>query len=313
MRLADLDESTRRQMLAGEGICLSAPPFVFRLKSPLPFLEKSIALAYADFSLADERALVDFELTLSRVSGLRRWLNPLGNLAIDGSKPFDALPLAQAFPLLEWGMNWCVTANSHHLIMCHSAVLAWHDMAVMLPAPPGSGKSTLCAALAQSGWRLLSDELALIDPASLMLQPFVRPVSLKNASIELIGRRYPQAIFTPAVSDTIKGTVAHMQPPRESVIQAKQLARPRWLIFPRYEAGVELALTTMLKAEALTELIRNSFNFSGLGVKGFSSLAAVVDSIDCYRLHYSSLDQAIAAFSRLSEKTERPSDEFSHV
>jgi len=313
MRLADIDESTRRQMLAGEGVCLSAPPFVFRLKSPLSFLEKSIVLAYADFSVADDSALVDFELTLSRVSGFRRWLNPLVNLTIDGSKPFDALPLAQAFPLLEWGMNWCVTSSAHHLVMCHSAVLAWNDMAVMLPAPPGSGKSTLCAALALSGWRLLSDELALIHPESLMLQPFVRPVSLKNASIDLIGRRFPQAVFTPAVSDTIKGTVAHMQPPGESVLQARQLARPRWLIFPRYEAGVELALTAMPKAEALTEMVGNSFNFSGLGVKGFSTLAAVVDSIDCYRLHYASLDQAIAAFSRLSEMAEMPSGGFSRA
>jgi predicted ATPase len=30
---------------------------------------------------------------------------------------------------------------------------------VILPAPPGSGKSTLCAALVTRGWRLLSDEL----------------------------------------------------------------------------------------------------------------------------------------------------------
>lgn len=313
MRLADIDESTRRQMLAGEGVSLSAPPFVFRLRSLLPFLEKSVALAYADFSVADDNALVDFELTLSRVSGLRRWFNPLVQLTIDGGTPFDALPLAQAFPLLEWGMNWCITSSAHHLVMCHSAVLAWNDMAVMLPAPPGSGKSTLCAALALSGWRLLSDELALIDPESLMLQAFVRPVSLKNASIELIGRRFPQVVFTPAVSDTIKGTVAHMQPPVESVFQARQPARPRWLIFPRYEAGVELALTAMPKSEALTEMLGNSFNFSGLGVKGFSTLAAVVDSIDCYRLHYASLDQAIAAFSRLSETAEMPSGEFSRA
>ena len=37
------------------------------------------------------------------------------------------------------------------------------DRAVILPAPPGSGKSTLCAALVNRGWRLLSDELTLVD------------------------------------------------------------------------------------------------------------------------------------------------------
>lgn len=305
MRLAEIDAASLQHLLLGPGINLAAPPFIFRLKSSLPLVEKSIRLAYADFVIADENVFVDFELTLSPVDGLRRWLYPMVALGIDGGQPFDALPAAQAYPLLEWGMNWCVTSTAHHFVMCHSAVLAWNDMAVMLPAPPGSGKSTLCAALAMSGWRLLSDELALIDPQSLMLQPFVRPVSLKNASIELIAQRYPLAVFTPAVSDTIKGRVAHMRPPRASVDLVHQPAVPRWLIFPRYEAGMELSLSAMSKAEAMTDLAGNAFNFSALGTKGFSTLAYMVDSIDCYRLHYSSLDQAIAAFTQLAELADK--------
>lgn len=300
MKLSEMDDSILQSRIAGSGLKLHTPPFVFNLKSSLERLSESIALAYADFEVADSTALVDFELTLAPVNGIRRWLNPLVTLGIDGSHPFDPLPAAQAYPLLEWGMNWCVTSTAHHLVMCHSAVLAWNDMAVLLPAPPGSGKSTLCAALALSGWRLLSDELALIDPEMLVLRPFVRPVSLKNASISLIGQRFPEAVFTPGVADTIKGTVAHMRPPSESVCQGSRMARPRWLIFPRYESGVDLRLTAMPKAEALAELAGNAFNFSALGSKGFLSLAKVVDSIDCYRLHYSSLDQALAQFSRLA-------------
>ena len=225
-------------------------------------------------------------------------------LSVDGSQPFDALPAAQAFPLLEWGMNWCVTTTAHHLVMCHSAVLAWKDLAVMLPAPPGSGKSTLCAALALSGWRLLSDELTLIDPESGAIQAFVRPVSLKNASIEVIGMRYPDAVFTQTVNDTIKGSVAHMRPPTDSILQGQRPALPRWLVFPKYEAGVALNLTEMSKAEALTELIGSTFNFSALGVRAFSSLGELVDSVDCYRLHYASLDQAESAFAELARTAE---------
>ena len=305
MRTGDHDASSLQGALLGCGLNLSTPPFLFRIKSPLPLIAASVANAYADFVVVDEQGLVDFDLTLALASGPRRWLRPLVTLGVDGGTPFDPLPAAQAYPLLEWGMNWCVTSTAHHLVMCHSAVLAWNDYAVLLPAPPGSGKSTLCAALALSGWRLLSDELALIDPDSLLLRPFVRPVSLKNASIELISGRFPQAILTPAVRDTIKGRVAHMRPPKASVMQAKQPARPRWLIFPRYEADVALRLTPMPKAEALAELAGNAFNISALGVKGFSTLAALVDSIDCYRLNYASLDQAIAAFSSLADTAGR--------
>ncbi|MDD2742569.1 MAG: HprK-related kinase A [Rhodocyclaceae bacterium] len=285
-----------------DGVILLAPPFVFRIRSPLPFVWDAIASSYADFSILDDYAFVDFELTIAPVNGLRRWVSPLVNMSIDGVFPFDALPASQAYPLLEWGMNWCVTSTAHHFLMCHSAVLAWNDLAVILPAPPGSGKSTLCAALTMSGWRLLSDELALLDPESLMLSPFVRPVSLKNASIELIGQRFPAADFTLPVKDTIKGEVAHMRPTTESVLQSRTLAKPRWLIFPQYDKDVELELKPMQKAEAVVELAKNAFNFRGFGAKGFSTLGALVDSVDCYRLTYSSLDLALAKFKELGEE-----------
>lgn len=300
MRLRDLGEQSLWSRLKSDGLYLSTAPFVFKLKSPLPLVCKALPIIYADYEVLDHHALVDFELSLVPVKGPRRWLKPLVTLEIDGGNPFDPLPAAQALPLLEWGMNWCVTSSAHHFVMCHSAVLARNNQAVVLPAPPGSGKSTLCATLAQSGWRLLSDELALIDPATMLLQPFVRPVSLKNSSIALIQDRFPDATFSAVVRETIKGAVAHMRPPTESVLSGAERAHPRWLVFPRYEPGVDLSLTPLPKAEAMTELAANSFNFSALGLKGFSTIADLVDKMDCYRLCYSSLDQAVEAFAKLT-------------
>lgn len=305
MKLSELDEPSLRVLLTSGGLNLSTPPFIFRIRSNLASVATSVAKAYSDFQAVDAPCRIDFDLELFPVTGIRRWLKPLVTLAIDGGAPFDPLPMPQAYPLLEWGMNWCVTSTAHHLMMCHSAVLAWNDYAVVLPAPPGSGKSTLCAALALSGWRLLSDELALLDPETLSLVPFVRPVSLKNASIEVIGHRYREAIFTAPVSDTIKGTVAHMRPPTGSVSQPQKLAKPRWLVFPQYQSGSQLTMTTMPKAEALAELAGNSFNISLLGTKGFSALAGLVDSVECYRLQYASLDDAIAAFSAFANQVNR--------
>ena len=57
---------------------------------------------------------------------------------------------------------------------------------MLLPAPPGAGKSTLCAGLVHRGWRLLSDELALVDMETGLVRGMARPVNLKNKSIEVI-------------------------------------------------------------------------------------------------------------------------------
>lgn len=197
-------------------------------------------------------------------------------------------------------MNWCVTTNAHHFFMCHSAVLAKDNRAVILPAPPGSGKSTLCAALMLSGWRLLSDELALVNPETGALTPFVRPVSLKNASIQVIKERFPAAVLTPPVMDTIKGTVAHLKPTSQSLQSASLSAIPRWLIFPQYDSTARFELMPLGKAHAVVELAKNAFNLPVLGVKGVDALVSVIESSESFELRYGNLDVAIEELDRLA-------------
>ena len=46
----------------------------------------------------------------------------------------------------------------------------------------GAGKSTLCASLAfLEGWRLLSDELTVLDPVDGLLVPVIRDVGNRSA------------------------------------------------------------------------------------------------------------------------------------
>jgi HprK-related kinase A len=293
--------------LAQDGLVISTPPFTFRIRSNSAPLADALFRAYGDYKLGDATSFIDFDLAVIPCEGLRRYINPLIALDFDGDRPFDPLPAAQAFPLLEWAMNWCVTANAHQYLIFHSAVLASNDLAVVLPAPPGSGKSTLCAALMLSGWRLLSDELALLRPETGMLTPFVRPVSLKNASIPVISQRFPDAVLTHAVHETMKGTVAHLKPSTDSTDSGTRQAAPRWLVFPKYAVGEPLTVEPMGKAEAAVELARNAFNLPVLGVRGFEALVSLVERSHCLRLRYSRLDEAIAQFNAmaLAEQAER--------
>jgi HprK-related kinase A len=214
-----------RRRFAGAGLVLRTGPFRSRIRTNIPHLVDAIALLYADYPVEDD-AFADFQLNLEATGGWRRWLRPQVRFDQDGVAPFKPLPLAQAHPMFEWVMNWCVSNKAHGYLVIHAAVLEKNGCAVILPAPPGSGKSTLCAALASRGWRLLSDELTLVRPADLALVPVPRPVSLKNASIDVIRRWAPHAVFGPAVPKTIKGTIAHMRAPQASV--AVRSACPAW-------------------------------------------------------------------------------------
>ncbi|MDP2252706.1 MAG: HprK-related kinase A, partial [Thiobacillus sp.] len=233
---------------------------------------------------------------------LRRWLRPQATFSFDGMHPFKPLPRDQAFPMLEWGLNWCVSTQAHQYLIIHAAVVEKNGLAAILPAPPGSGKSTLAAGLALSGWRLLSDELTLIDRKTGLIQPLPRPVSLKNQSIDVIRQFAPDAYINRPSHDTVKGTVAHMRPPRDSVLRQHETARPGWVIFPKWEAGAPATLTPRSQAQTFMFLAQNAFNYSHLGVDGFRVGTALIDQTACYDFRYSQLNEAIAAFDRLAER-----------
>jgi len=172
---------------------------------------------------------------------------------------------------------------------------------LLLPAPPGSGKSTLCAALVARGWRLLSDELALIDMETGMLLPLPRPISLKNQSIRIIAGFWPEAQMSEVVHDTLKGDVVHVQPPERDVAGKATRATPGWIVLPHYEAGAPTRLTSLGKGKALMHLVDNAFNYSTHGARGFQALGNVIDASVCLDFTYGGdLDDATRRFDELA-------------
>jgi HprK-related kinase A len=203
--------------------------------------------------------------------------------------------------MLEWGLNWCVSMHAHHYLIIHAAVVEKNGLAAILPAPPGSGKSTLTAGLVLSGWRLLSDELTLIDRKSGMIHALPRPVSLKNQSIDVIRQFAPDAFINRASHDTAKGTVAHMRPPKDSVQRQHEPARPAWVVFPKWEADADTLMTPRSKAETFMFLAQNAFNYSHLGADGFRVGTALIEQAGCYDFRYSRLKEAVSAFDHLAD------------
>jgi len=298
--VADLSFRDLERRLAGPGIRLRTGPVVSRIQSPLGTVSRAIALHYADYSTDDERGFADFHVRVGRPRDLRRWVQPQAHFFFDGNSPFAPLPLDQAFPMLEWGLNWCVSAHCHQYLVLHAAVVEKFGRALILPAPPGAGKSTLCAGLIHRGWRLLSDELALIEFASERVVPMPRPVSLKNASIGVMRAFAPTAAIGPLVRDTVKGTVAHMRAPSESVRRAVETAVPGWIVLPRYRAGDPAMLTPLSKARALMQMADNAFNYSVHGRRGFETMARIVDRCKCYEFAYGDIEEAVAVVNAVA-------------
>ncbi len=285
--------------MARGDLLIQLSPFVARIESRIDSVVSGIRIMYAEFSVIGDDRFADFHIRVALPRGLRRWLRPQANFYFDGRAAFKPLPLAQAYPMLEWGLNWCIAAHSHQFLIAHAAVVEKNGLAVILPAPPGSGKSTLCAGLVSRGWRLFSDELALYDLQTRLMQALSRPLNLKNESIAVIHRFEPAATMTSSVPHTAKGTVALMAPPDDSARRVLEQAIPAWIVFPRYQAGAPAKFESCSKARACWMLAEQSFNYNIHGRAGFDALAHMVDRCDCYEFTYGDLEEAVSAFSTL--------------
>lgn len=301
MLVGQLTSAELERRLVGSGLAIRTGPVAFRLRSQLPAVREFIALGYADHPVLGEEEFCDHPVELNRVGGLRRWVRPQVRVHHDHQPIFEPMPLGHETPLLEWALNWCVSAHAHQYVVIHAAAIERNGRAAVLPAPPGSGKSTLCAALVHRGWRLLSDELALLSLEDGSLHALARPVSLKNQSIDIIQRFEPSATFSRRTHDTAKGTVALMKPLQDHVRRVDEPARPAWLVFPRWEAGAPPVFTPRARPAALMALSRNIFNFGITGREGFHALVDTLSTCACFDFRYGQLDDAVKAFDALSQ------------
>ncbi len=288
------------------GVVVRIGPFTVRMTVRLREVADAMYLLYRDYPIQPEPIVLDFDVAALPISWWGRGPR-MAALYFDGVRKFDPIEREQALPMFQWLLNWCIFTHPHQYLILHSAVVARDDMAAVLPGMPGAGKSTLCTALVHGGgWRLLSDEVALVTPSTGLITPAPLPIGLKEESIPVIAATYPHARMGPSVRGTRKGTVVHIATPASSMAAASEAgggqAQPRWIIFPEYHAGARVQLEPAPRANAFMTIAADAFNYSLLGATGYETLANVVDACHCFNLQYSQLDDAIAVFDQLASQ-----------
>lgn len=299
MRIGELGEAALAVRLRGRGLALDFGAARARIVTDLPALRANLRLVYSHFPVGPSSGLFDVTARVRRVRGFRRFIRPQIEFAVDGEVPFEPFPAATDLPLLEWGLNWSLAERCNAHLLLHAGVVERGDVGVILPALPGSGKSTLTAALAVSGFRLLSDEFGVVRLDDERCLPMLRPIALKNESIGVISRLRPGVMLGPVFTGTRKGDVAHLGPDAASVARRHVPVRARCIVFPQFQAGAATELEPIARARAFAKLAVNSFNYEVLGPAAFDAVARLIARCDCYRLRYGDLAAAIAAIEGL--------------
>lgn len=162
------------------------------------------------------------------------------------------------------------------LYFVHAAVLAIADVALMLVANSGGGKSTVCWALSHHGFRYLSDELGPVDLKTLGVHRFTRAVTLKTEP----PASYP---IPPTTIQTSRGWHVAAKDVPGGV--GKDLTRLAAVFFLRYEAKArEPSVRRISEAEAVARLYANTLNALAHAGDGLDAAIQITTAIACFEL-----------------------------
>jgi hypothetical protein len=218
-------------------------------------------------------------------------------VALDGETLGGPWSPVMALTALVTDLNRQAAASRPDHLLLHAAALSWAGRGLVLPAPPGGGKTTLAAGLIAAGFAYLTDEVVAIHPVTLEIEPYPKPLSVD-----------PGAVSALRHLGVLGGSWVWPLPGEPWLVAADTLGtwaagdpcRANLLVFPSYQAGATTALTPLGRAEALVEVASNSFNFVEHGSAWLPILRRLVLECSCWRLTTGDLEQACELLMRLA-------------
>ena len=204
---------------------------------------------------------------------------------------------------LLWHINRQVLEHTDDALLVHAGAVAGRRGAVVLPAPSGSGKSTVVAGLVRSGLGYLTDEAAAIDPATCMLHPYPKPLSLDQGSLQALADLGPPFLdaVVPEGSEKL-----HVAPTTVRAGSLASVCPPAFVITPTYMPGAPDRIVPLTRAQALVVMVQSSFNLASFGSSGFLALAELVRRSACYRLEFGDLARGCSLVLDVVERAPLP-------
>jgi hypothetical protein len=194
-----------------------------------------------------------------------------------------------------WHVNSRVIEHgTKRYILLHAAAATVEGTTVLLPGAAEAGKTTLVAGLMRNGASYVTDEAVAIDPVTREVLPYPKPLSIDRGSWEILPELAPSDVFADYCDEQWR------VPP--DAFQEGAVAdplRPGIVVFPSYALGAATSVEPLTGAEALLELLRNTFRFQEHPRRDLSVLAQLLGDVACFRLRSGSLPDACAVVTDL--------------
>lgn len=219
----------------------------------------------------------------------------LWQLTFNGSK--IARPAAiETMPLiLQENMIIATYQSEPYLMALHAGAVGKDGRCVVMPGASGSGKSTLTAVMANEGYDLFSDEIALVNEEG-GVEPLPFRLNLKEGSWAVMENRGIREEST-AKHLRFDGQLVKLFFP---VNLAKNPAKIAALVFPKYVKGARCETRPLSEAATLKRIEASGYQIPHpFTPESFSRVLEYVVSTPAYEMRYGDLEEAVETIGAL--------------
>ncbi|MBI3584449.1 MAG: hypothetical protein HY096_10950 [Nitrospinae bacterium] len=212
-----------------------------------------------------------------------------GILLYETKDPFEFISY------IEWSMIDTALERMEGFYQIHGGAVVKNNKGLILPAAPGSGKTTLTVGLTMNGFQCLSDDIALIAMQSLKLNPYPRNIFITEEKKDVFDRYGYNLPLRKSEWTDMGGWDFIFTPPPPMTIGAGV----DFIIFPEYNPALKTELKEISRGKAMFKIIRESFNFYKFKDRGIDIIHRLVQKAECYQLTVNNLNEAVEIISDL--------------
>lgn len=229
-------------------------------------------------------------------------------LRLDGEAAGPPLDLDGLAPAVKAALLTRAVNAYPFALDLHAALLRREGHALLLPAAPGGGKTTLAAALARAGFAYHTDEVTLLEPAQLAARGVPVCLSVKAGGEAVLERDYPGLAALPLHRRGDHRLVRYLPPPvRPGDPDLDRHWPVRWIVFPRYRADAPTELRPLSRVEGLRRLLAECLAWRlALDEARVAGLVAWIAGIAVHELEGGDLEAAVRALDGICRLPEEP-------